>query len=129
MTITNKFKINTATGKQAMASLSVLQKVLNKTKISYSQWLNMFFETGCKFVEMYIADEEVQVKLLQDESFGFWDWFMVIYLHDDEQLLSYSFINDFEDYIGEKQKILLLINESKQFDYFIESNKKFQKIV
>lgn len=129
MTITNKFKINTATGKEATIRVAALQKMLNKTQLSYSQWLNIFFETGCQFVEENVQNKELQCNLLQDESFGFWDWFMVIYTCDDEQLLSCTYINDLREYVSEKQKILFLINESKQFDYFIESNKKLQKIV
>jgi len=128
ITTTKKFKINTATGKQAMESVSVLQKVLNSANINYSQWVSLFFEIGCEFVEMYISEKDMQVKLLQEKKYGFWDWFIIIYLIDDEQLLTYPYINNYQDYVSEKYMILHLLNTSKQFDYFIERNKKMQII-
>jgi len=124
-----KFKINSATHQSANHNINVVARVLKAAKMDYGQWANALFETGCRFVERNIANITLQKQLLENERFGFWDWWMIMSIKDDESLLAHHHsINNPASYAMEKERLLNLLESIKRFDYFLKSNMKVQAL-
>lgn len=117
-----KFKINTATHTAALSKAGQLTALMQRTGITYEQWINCLFETGCRFIERNVADEFSQNRLLKEETFGYWDWWMVIFINDDETLLQFHTVNSPEIYTIEKQRLISLMDTNSQFRYFLKAN-------
>lgn len=117
-----KFKINTATSKAAVANITIMEAIMHRTGITYNEWVLCLFETGCRFIERNIEDEFTRRRLLQQQCFGFWDWWLVIFITDDESLLQFHSVNSLTIYELEKQRLLSLMDTNTQFRYFLKSN-------
>ncbi len=123
-----KFKINTATQKAAIQKMEVAASIMRKAHIDASQWSAILFNVGCKFIEQNIADTQLQQRLLQDEKLCFWDWFIIVFINDDETLLNYHHINNAATYTSEKERIIYVLQCTNQLQYFLKSNKELQAI-
>ncbi|HMR84958.1 MAG TPA: hypothetical protein PKE30_17555 [Niabella sp.] len=118
------FKINSATEQAATQKMTVIRNVLTKFKMSHEDWSTCVFEFGCRFIEQYITNEKVQQSLLCNEKLGFWDWWIMLFIEDDEVLLNFQ-INGLKAYRHEKRVLLEYKEAYNHFNYFLISNGKF----
>jgi hypothetical protein len=123
-----QFKINTSTQKAAIYKMEIVAQLMKKCNLSYADWADVLFETGCKFIEKNIAIGHLQVLLLQNKKLGFWDWWLVLSIEDDEMILSYKEVNSMASYVNEKQRMLHLLEPQKQFDFFMIKNEKLNEL-
>lgn len=126
--MSNKFKINTATEKAAVQKMEVAASILKKCGMSYQDWADVLFETGCRFIEKNIRQPNIRTCLLQNHNLGFWDWWLVLWLEDDETILNYPAVTNALTYIQEKERLLNLMEPVKQFDFFLTSNAKLNEL-
>lgn len=124
----NKFKINTATEQAATQKMEIAASLMRKCGISYQEWADVLFETGCRFIEKNVKQQHLQKCLLQNSKLGFWDWWLILSLEDDEQLVSYPAVKGLSSYILEKERLLNLLEPVKQFDFFLIKNDKLNAL-
>lgn len=96
--------------------------------MSYQDWADLLFENGCRFIEKNIKINYLQIALLQNPALGFWDWWLIVSIEDDENLTSYSEVTSFSAYIKEKERMLHLMERVKQFDFFLIKNDKLNEL-
>lgn len=88
----------TATQKRSL--LLVKQRVLKTTGKGQEAYNEMLFLYGVRFAEgfsrMFLNHEEILVNLLQNPEYGFWKWWKVKWMLDDQSLV--ATIEDNEDY-------------------------------
>lgn len=118
------FKINNATTIAANPKTAIVAQLLRKCGLTYSQWVNVLFETGCKFIEENVADYYMQKALLENKDLGFWDWWLLFSVEDDETLLDYIGLVSFRSYCHEKQRLIKLYEAHAQFTHFLNANQK-----
>lgn len=126
--MSNKFKINSATEKAAVQKMEVAASIIKKCGMSYQDWADILFETGCRFIEKNIRQANIQTCLLQNNNLGFWDWWLVLWLEDDEAIVNYPSVTNARSYITEKERLLNLMEPVKQFDFFLISNAKLNEL-
>ncbi len=65
----------------------IVDRVCRYAEMPKETYLNIFFEMGCKAVELiYKENKAIQMDILTDTGYGFWGWFMVEYIRHDEDL-------------------------------------------
>jgi hypothetical protein len=124
----SKFRINNATESAAIHKMEVASAIMRKCGITYQDWADILFETGCRFVEMNITHPHIRICLLQNQQLGFWDWWLVLSLEDDESVLTYPEVASRASYIREKERLLNLREPVKKFDYFLIQNGKLNEL-
>lgn len=123
-----KFKINTATETAAVQKMEVASAIMRKCSITYQDWADILFETGCRFIEKNIVHPHIRASLLQNQRLGFWDWWLVLSLEDDESVLRYPEVTSMASYVREKERLLNLMEPVKQFDFFLIKNEKLNEL-
>jgi hypothetical protein len=71
--------------------------------ISRNEWEELMFETGCRFVE---ANAPLDLNLLTDIDFGFWEWWYYIFIKDDKNIVNSEKQNLIDDYTSFKECII-----------------------
>jgi len=122
-----KFKINNATQQAGNEKIFIVYKMISRCNMKHEDWVKILFETGCVFVEKHMLLKGVQAALLTDTSLGFWDWWMLLFISDDETLLTFNNVVTRETYAAEKKRMLQLKEAEDQFRYFLQSNKKLNE--
>lgn len=122
-----KFKINSATQQVGNEKIFVVYKMITRCNMTHGDWVSVLFETGCRFVEKRLPFKALQKSLLTDASLGFWDWWMLIFIEDDETLLTFNNVISFSIYAEEKDRLIHLKEAEDQFNYFLQSNKKLNE--
>lgn len=119
-----KFKINNATEKAVNEKTFIVYKMILHCNMTHDDWSSVLFEVGCEFVEKYMPYKAIQTSLLTDGKLGFWDWWLMLFIEDDETLLTFDSIHS---YAIEKRHLLDLNEAENQFRYFLQSNKKLNE--
>lgn len=65
-----------------------VKQITDRLQISRNEWLHMLFENGCLMAEAKVNDEVYRQQLLTDVSYGYWAWWMSMYVQHDAQLLA-----------------------------------------
>ena len=95
--------------------------IMQQCRMSKEQWCTILFEVGCEFVESWIDDARHQRELLIDKSAGYWDWWMLVYMADDRQLLGDS-VTDIKRYRHTKMYLLQISEMYEQLRIFLNRN-------
>lgn len=74
----------------ASAFAKVVVEVCEAADITVNFRNKVLFETGCAFVEQYIRDIDFGRHLLENHYSGFWAWWTVEFLRDDEMQIRYK---------------------------------------
>ena len=119
------FKVNTATEKVANRKIDVINSILEKCAMTFDQWNDNVFETGCLFIDEYVKSDRIAMALLRNEALGFWDWWLYISIQDDESLLQYPSVMSLRAYKAEKMELITYPVTYQQFQHFLKTNKRF----
>jgi hypothetical protein len=68
---------------------NVVANICRYAMLSREEYLQLFFEHGCRLVEQTFDCQQTQRQLLQNQACGFWDWYLIEYMRHDE-LFSYA---------------------------------------
>lgn len=118
------FKINSATQQEAQSKARAVERIKEKCGLSTDAWLIIMFNTGCQFVEAQISRPHMADALLMNKELGFWAWWLYFYMQDDEALADYRAVQSPKSYAMYKQRLITLYEAERQFDRFLNSNKK-----
>lgn len=71
--------------------------ILELTSITRDQYSEMMFIHGSAFAEhfcrTFLNSEDMVARLLQCSLYGYWDWFRMIYQHDDTLIIKKDCLN------------------------------------
>jgi hypothetical protein len=116
------FKINSATQQAANQKLNVIRGIIKRKNIGHDNWMSLLFELGYQFIERHIRDAETRDALLKDRTYRYWDWWMVVFINDDESILDDRNVKDLLTYTREKTVLIHLCETYDLFKQFLRSN-------
>ena len=87
---TGTIKPNSYTQQRVQTFKNTLDQVLTNFQIDTETYYGLLFEYGCAFVEDFVGDKKEVQYLLQNPSAGFWHWWRLQWLTDDETLLRFK---------------------------------------
>lgn len=103
----------------------VHSELLSLLCISRDEWAEILFETGCEFIENNIEDGAHQLRILEKVEYGFWAFWISVFVQDDECLLRCGCSTDYlkENYSRLKQEtsIYVKIANTDFLNYTINS--------
>jgi hypothetical protein len=95
---------NTMTACDAIHFGNVLADVCAAVRMGRDEYKAVFFETGWLLVQhAWPGTPQYRQLVLQNERYGFWNWFYVEYLKDDELLLKCCNVRSHERYRALKE--------------------------
>ena len=77
-------------------------QMMQHSGMTVEQWNHLLFEAGCAFVERWILRLYQQECFLQNPELAFWDWWLAMWMDDDQELLRYR-IQSLEQYHQQKE--------------------------
>ena len=87
---TGTIKPNSYTQKRVCIFKNAVAEILQNFQIDIDTYYNLLFEYGCAFAEDFVGDAKDVEYLLQDSNSGFWHWWRLVWLTDDETLLRFK---------------------------------------
>lgn len=90
------------------------QRLCERIGINFDQWNDLMFDTGCTWAENNIAMPGIKDKMLTDEKYGYWNWWLCRYLVNDYNILKGVKTKSIQDYQNDKRKLSNLSYEEIQ---------------
>jgi len=115
---TNYAKPNSHTYVKAASFVRTVREVVYLAQITEYHRLRVLFDVGCMIAEKY--SPQLAERLLTDKKYGYWAWWLVEFLRDDEAILYYR-PEAFNQYSYEAIKTCMLYDKdvSDNFVRFI----------
>lgn len=99
-------------------------QMMQHSGMTVEQWNHLLFEAGCAFVERWILRLYQQECLLQNPELAFWDWWLAMWMDDDQELLRYR-IQSLEQYHQQKEVWVQDKALYTLFEQFLKRNRIF----